>query len=692
MRKSIQIVLLMLLFSHLAMTQSLPRPEIDLTAFVQNLLPLQPENANSNDLYESLLQLYTSPLDLNTCSRDDLEGTYLLSERQLNAFFSYREQFGNLLSVYELQAIPEFDLPIIYKLMAFATVVPDNKKLWTGLNNPTQNYLIFRTENVLEQKKGFTAATPDSKGVLPQRFLGSPTQWYARYRYSRSRDFSFGFTMEKDEGEKFNFDPQSHNYGPDFLSFHAQVQNRGRLKNLILGDYQLQIGQGLVFSAGFVLGKGQETVYTTRRPTTGARPYTSVVEGGFFRGISATFALSKRLELTAMYSRIRRDGTVNDDNTTDTNDDFVSSILSSGLHRTPNEASKKAQVLENSVGAHLLYKVLRGQFGATIFNTTFDRNLQKKPTYYNTYDFAGSNNLMLGLHGNYLFKNYNIFGEVARSEGGGVGEVLGALTSLSKRLDGSILFRNYTKDFHGFYANAFGENARNANETGLYLGAKYLIYKKINIGGYIDLYRFPFFKYLVNKQPTNGFDYLLQGTFMPNKRLTFYAIFKEEHKEKDLPTRLSKKKETVGTTRRNLVLNVEYNARKIWSFRSRLQGGSFKYDGFSASKGFLLLQDVNADWGKFSVNGRVALFNTDDYDSRQYAVERDVLLAVTLPAYYDYGYRGYVLFQYSPNRRIDLWLRAAQMNQPNKDVLSSYVDEIKGSRRTEIKAQIRYKF
>jgi hypothetical protein len=675
-----------------AVAQSLPRPEIDLTAFVQNLLPLQPENANSNDLYESLLQLYTSPLDLNTCTRDELEGIYLLSERQLNSFFGYRYQFGNLLSVYELQAVPDFDLPTIYKLMAFATVVPENRKLWNSLSNPTQNYFIFRTENVLEQKKGFTPATPDSKGVLPQRFLGSPTQWYARYRYSRSRDFSFGFTMEKDEGEKFNLDPKTRNYGPDFLSFHAQVQNRGRLKNLILGDYQLQIGQGLVFSAGFVLGKGQETVYTTRRPTTGARPYTSVVEGGFFRGITATFALSKRLELTAMYSRIRRDGTVNDDNTTDTNDDFVSSILSSGLHRTPNEASKKAQVLENSIGAHLLYKIARGQFGATILNTTFDRNLQKKPTYYNTYDFAGSNNLIVGLHGNYLFKNYNIFGEAAHSQSGGVGVVAGALTSVSKRLDGSVLFRHFAPSFQSFFANSFGENSRNTNETGLYLGAKYLVYKKMTVGGYIDLYRFPFYKYLVNKQPTNGFDYLLQGTFTPNKRLTFYAIFREEHKEKDLPSRLSKKKETVGTTRRNLVLNVEYNAPKVWSFRTRLQGGTFNYDGFGASKGFLLLQDVNADWGKFSVNGRLALFNTDDYDSRQYAVERDVLYAVTLPAYYDFGYRSYVLVQYSPTAKIDLWLRAAQTAQPNKDALSSYVDEIKGSTRTEIKAQIRYKF
>ena len=686
------LIFFLIFFATLGFTQSPPRREIDINAFVQNLLPLQTETLNYSDLYESLFQLYATPLDLNTCTRDELEATYLVTELQLNSFFQYREDYGKLLSFYELQAVPDFDLATIYKILPFVTVIPENKNLWTGLNNPTQHFLLFRTENLVEQKKGFTAAKPDTKGVLPQRFLGSPTQWYLRYRYARSKDFSFGLTMEKDEGEAFKFDPSTRNYGADFLSFHAQVQNRGKLKNLIVGDYQLQVGQGLIFSSGFVLGKGMETVYTTRRPTTGARPYTSVVEGGFFRGITATFALSKRFELTAMYSRIRRDGTVNAADTADTADDFISSILSSGLHRSPNELAKKNTILEQNLGLHLLYKMTRGQLGATFLTTAYEQNFQKKPTYYNGYDFSGNQNILLGLHGSYLWRNVNFFGEVARSSSGGVGAVAGALASLSKRLDGSILFRHYDKNFHSFFANAFGENTRNNNETGLYLGAKYLVYRKMTLGAYIDIYRFPWFKYLVNKQPTNGFDYLVQGTYTPNRKTTFYLVFREEHKEKDLPTRLSKKKETVGTIRRNIALNAEFNPNRMWSFRTRLQAGTYQYDGFKASKGFMVFQDVNLDLGKFVINGRYTFHNTDDYDSRQYAVERDVLYAVSLPAFYGYGYKGYLLFQYSPTRHTDLWLRVARTDKPNNATTSSYLDETKGGQRTEIKVQLRYRF
>ncbi len=684
--------LICLFFFFSSFGQSPPRREIDLNAFIQNLIPLQTESLNYSDLYESLLQLYATPLDLNTCTRDELESTFLLTELQLNSFFNYREQFGKLLSIYELQAIPDFDLALIYKVFPFVTVIPENKQLWNGLNDATQHYLLVRTENLLEKKKGFEAATPDAKGVIPQRFQGSPTQWYLRYRYTRNKDFSFGLTMEKDEGEAFKFDLPKRQYGADFFSFHAQVQNRGRIKNLILGDYQLQIGQGLIFSAGFVLGKGMETVYTTRRPTTGARPYTSLVEGGYFRGVTATFSLSKRLDLTGFYSRIRRDGTVNDDNTTDTSDDFVSSILTNGLHRTPNELAKRNTILEQSLGLHLLYKMSRGQLGATFLNTTFDRNLQKKPTYYNTFDFSGNQNTLIGLHGSYLWRNFNFFGEAARSSGGGIGAVVGALASLSKRLDASLLFRNYDKNFHSFFGNGFGENTRNANEIGLYAGMKYSVYKKVVLGGYIDLYRFPFFKYLVNKQPTSGFDYLLQATYTPNKKLVFYALYKAENKEKDLPTRLSKKKETVGVKRQNLVLNMEYNPNRTWSFKTRLQGGIYKYEGFSASKGWLAFQDVSADLGKFVATARLSMYNTDDYDSRQYTVERDVLYAVTLPSFYEYGYRNYVLLQYSPTGHTDFWIRIAQTNKPNNDNISSYVDETQGGQRTEIKVQMRYRF
>jgi Helix-hairpin-helix motif len=666
------------------------RRQIDLNTFVQNLLPpVQTDALNYNDLYESLLQLYTSPLDLNICTRDELAGLYILSERQINGFLAHREQYGKLLSLYELQAVTDFDVVTIQKLLPFVTLSIGNGSLWSTLSNPSENYLILRAERLLETKRGFTDGAPKSRDGTLQRYQGSPIQWYARYRYRRSNQFSFGFTMEKDEGEAFDWNPSIKKYGTDYLSFHAQVQNRGRLKNLIVGDYQLQIGQGLIFSSGFVLGKGGETVLTVRRPTSGARPYTSVTEGGFFRGSTATVSLAKSLELTALYSRVFRDGsaTAEDDGSS-----TISSILSSGLRRTPNELSKRGNLLEQNVGAHLLYRLPRGQIGLTTLHTTFNKSLLKKDADYNAYEFAGASNTLWGIHGNYQWGNKQVFGEVARSSGGGIGAIGGMLWSLSKRWDASLLLRNYTRDYHSFFANAFGENTRNSNEAGVYVGAKYTVHKKLTAGAYIDTYKFPWFKYLVDKKPTSGFDYLLQTTWTPTKKLALYAIYRDEYKEKNVPQRLSKTKIIATTNRRNLIFNAEYAFSKVLSWRTRVQGGTYTYEGFPTSKGWLVLQELNADWGKFSINTRLSAYNSDDYDSRQYAPERDVLYVVSMLAYYERGFRNYVLLQYTPTKHLDLWFKISRTDQPDRQKLGSSGDEIATNHRTDLRLQARWRF
>lgn len=678
-------------FCRVSKSQDFRRREIDLNAFVQNLLPIQTEDLNYNDLYENLIQLYATPLDLNTCSRDELSATYLLTELQLNSFFRYRSNFGKFLSIYELQAIPEFDLTTIYKILPFVAVIPTNRKLWNGLNNPTDNYLLIRTELLREEKRGATDKAPKSRDGTLQRFEGSPVQWYARYRYSRSRDFSFGLTMEKDEGEAFRWQPSKYKFGADYVSFHAQVQNRGRFKNVLIGDYQLQIGQGLMYSAGFSLGKGMETVYTVRRPTTGIRPYTSVTESGFFRGIAATYTLTKKLEITTLYSSVRQSGTIST-NAASPAETVISTLQTDGLHRIPNELQYRANFVEQNLGAHLLYHSSRGQMGATLLHTHFDQPLLKAKALRNDYEFSGRKNLLVGLHGSYLWHNLNLFGESARSQSGGVGAIAGVLASLNKRWDATLLFRHYDKNFHSFYANALGESSRNINETGLYSGVKYTVHKKLKAAAYVDVYRFPWYRYLVDKNPTDGFDFLIQNTWTPSKKWALYAVYRQEHKEHNIPTDLSKQKFVSSYTRRNLILNAEYRFSNVWSFRTRIQGGTFGYKNFKADKGWLIFQEITADRGQFSATARISAYNSDSYDARQYAIERDVLYAISMPAFYERGFRNFILFRYTPHRSTDIWLRFSRTDMPDREKLSSYVDEINGSHRTEIKVQIRYSF
>ncbi|WP_221394886.1 hypothetical protein [Dyadobacter sp. NIV53] len=78
---------LLLLFPQLLKAQDPPRQEIDINQFIQNLFPAPSEDADYENLYESLFQLYANPLDLNTVTSDELAATFILSDVQIRSFF-----------------------------------------------------------------------------------------------------------------------------------------------------------------------------------------------------------------------------------------------------------------------------------------------------------------------------------------------------------------------------------------------------------------------------------------------------------------------------------------------------------------------------------------------------------------------------------------------------------------------------
>ncbi len=676
--------------------QKQPQRSVDLNTFLQDLFPVQSEGIDYQSVFDNLTQLYATPLDLNTATRDELAATYLLNDRQLSSLLTYREQYGDLLSVLELQAVPDFDVTTIRRLLPFVEI--GQNALTNRLPTPVDHYFLLRYEQTPEQQKGFSKAIPNKNGTLPTRYGGGAGQWFARYRYSRPRAYSLGFSVEKDPGETFRWEPGGRRYGADYVSFHAQVQNRGRWRNIVLGDYQLQIGQGLVLSAGFVLNKSSETVSAVRRPTLGARPYTSLTEYGYLRGASATYALSRHLDLTLFAARNRRDAnTAPSTSTALVEGTIATSIQTSGLHRTPSELADRGSLLETNVGGHLLYR--RGQqvqLGATFLQTHFDIPLLKRNLTYNQFEFTGNRNTVLGVHGSYVWRNLNVFGEAAHSRGsltnsGGTGAVAGVLASLNRRIDLSLVARHYDRNFHSFYANGFSENSRTINESGIYTGVRYIVYRKLTLSGYLDVFRFPWWRYLVDK-PSVGFDVLAMGAYSPNRQTTFSLIFREEHKQKNNPTSKTTPRAVIGTTRRSLILNADYSLSHAFTLRTRLQAGTFAYAGASPSRGFALVQDANYNLNRWNLSARVALFGTDDYDSRQYVYERDVLYAFSFPAYYDRGIRHYLLVQYNASKHVDLWLRWARTTITNQPTLGSDLDETTVPHKSEIKVQARWRF
>ncbi|MGB3619359.1 MAG: helix-hairpin-helix domain-containing protein, partial [Catalinimonas sp.] len=315
-----RLLLLGLLLTGWVRAQTPPVPDVDLDAFIQELFDQPEADANYDDLYETLYQFYRTPLDLNRADREELQALYLLTTAQTEALLEYRATFGPLLSLYELQAVPGFDVEVIRRLLPFVRVGTglrgrDPRSVRERLRDADFHYLLLRYRRNLEQARGYLPPDTNTDGSPATRFAGSPDHLYARYRVARAGDFSAGFTLEKDAGEPFAWRPAERTYLFDYLSAHVQVENRGRLRRLAVGDYQLQVGQGLLLASGFALGKGGEAVATVRRPALGIRPYTSVLETTFFRGAAATVEVAESWELTAFYSGKRVDGSPREDTT-----------------------------------------------------------------------------------------------------------------------------------------------------------------------------------------------------------------------------------------------------------------------------------------------------------------------------------------------------------------------------------------
>lgn len=666
----------------LSYAQDVIRKEVDLEKLVDELLAGQDEDFNYEELYENLALLLSHPADLNQITAEQLRTLYILNELQVQAILDYRAAAGPFVSLYELQSIPQIDRQTFERLIPFVTINDPrntfNKSLLSRIFNERNNYLILRYDRTLEDKVGYLNTTSEAS-----RYHGSPDRMYMRFRTSRPGDFSLGFTAEKDAGEKIDWAPERKQYGAGFLSFHAQVLNKKKLKNLIIGDYQAQFGQGLVLGSAFGIGKNAEAVSTTRRANIGFMPYTSAYEAGYFRGAAISYQVTKSITLHALYSNRWRDGNLQTDSTGAWG---VSSLGITGLHRTDREMANQNTVQESNAAAVFSFSHNRLDAGFILHNTRFSVPLQRDATPYNQFYFEGTTNTNSSFYVNYAYRNVSLFSEAAYTFSKGASVIAGSIMSLTSALDVSLLYRNYSRNYHTFYSNAISENSTPQNEQALYWGWKYTFNKKYWTSGYFDWFKFNWLRYR-GYSPSQGHEWLLRFNYRPSRHVSFFAQMREENKirNQSLESNLFT---TTNGTKRNYWINVDYQATPTLSLRTRAQFSSYEHAG-ATTGGLALIQDVTLQKNKLTLNARYALFDTDDYDNRLYVFEKDVWLAFSFPAYYGVGVRSYVLVQYSISPAVVVWLRWARTTYSNTESIGSGSETIIGNTRNDLKFQAR---
>ncbi|MER2996488.1 hypothetical protein [Pontibacter populi] len=673
--------------------QNYPRQTIDFDLFVQELFSQQEdENISYEDLYETLFQYYQQPINLNNTTPEELASLFILSRPQIASFFKHQQENGKLLSIYELQAIPDFDLITIYQLLPFVRVedaglYADTRPLWQRMIGEDNNALIVRYERTLQQRRGYSAVDTSSRSQ--SRYLGSPDKLFVRYRNSVAQDYSMGITAEKDAGEAFTWDRNSRRYGFDFYTAHFQLYNKGRFKTMAIGDYQLQIGQGLQLSSGYSVGKGSETITTLSRANLGIRPYSSVLESAFFRGAAVTYRLTNDLNLTSFYSNKRADANLQGDTISDFTETFTS-IQTSGFHRTVTELANKGRVREQIFGSSLQYQKQAFTLGITAVGTNYSSPIKKTDAPYQHFEFSGSTNYTAGANYSFTCQNVYLFGETAMSKSGGVGSVNGLIANLSNKAEVAMLYRYYSRDFHSLYGGAFGEGSRNINERGFYTGIKLKPITRWEITAYYDRFTFPWLRYRVDA-PSYGDEYLVRLYFKPNRQSALYGQFRTESKGLNAPNNTTTIDYVAQALRRNYLLYYEFAPTPALSLKSRVQFSSYEHEA-PRQTGYIIAQDVNYTFRNIRLSTRYALFDTDSYDTRQYVYERDVLYAFSIPALSGKGTRVYALLQFQLIRDLDVWVKYGITSYRNVDTIGSGLETIVGSTRSDVKAQVRYKF
>jgi hypothetical protein len=647
-----------------------------------------------NTIFEELEFYRENPINLNTITEGQLQDLSLLSDIQILELLKYRQMAGDFISIYELQAVPSFDLLTIRRLLPFVRVGGDLDDYQTPIGQMLRegrNELYLRWFRILENQRGYTPLGEDGTG---SRYLGDPNQFYMRYKHAYSNRLSYGFTAEKDRGEEFF--KGSNPYGFDFYSAHLFLKDYNkRIKAIALGDYAVSFGQGLILYSGFGYGKSA-LVMNIKRTSRTLRPYTSVNESNFQRGAATTLAFGAHIEVTVLGSHRRRSANLLETDTTDLEDQVrqASSLDLDGLHRTVNEINDEGAIGQTTIGGQVKWKNRNGHIALNGLYEELDADLaQFRPTPNNQFDFTGNSLHNIGLDYSFIFQNFNFFGETARAANGAIATVNGLLVGLDRKVDLAMLVRHYPRNYQALNANAFGESFGAQNETGVYLGMEVRPHKNWRLSAYFDTWRHPWLRFTVDA-PSTGYEYRGRLTYSLKRNLEVYLEVREEHKAQNINKIEGKNDFTLDRHIFQARLHIAKKITKELELRSRIDVGYTDNEINNRQNGFALYQDVlyRPTSFPFSFTTRYSLFDTDGFQSRFYSFENNLLYTFSIPAYYNRGSRFYFNLRYRGIRNLIIEARIAQTFWKNQDTFGSGNEQIDGQTRTSMGAQIKYKF
>jgi hypothetical protein len=691
MRKAVEVILVFTLFFPLKGFSQADSSDL-FERTTERVSELSPEPVDFSDLTDNLHRLEDHPVNLNRATREELEKLSFLDEDQVRSLLAYQQTYGAIYSIYELMAVKGFDSAMIMKIKPYIRIGPEPEMhpLKPGeVLKKGRASLLLRYEQVLQKQAGYEATDSSLLANQNAGYLGSPLRLMFRFTWSYYDRLLAGISGEKDPGEQFFRGSQKN--GMDFYSGFISLQNTGILRQLTIGNFNADFGQGLTLSSGITSGAIPGTG-NMRRCAGGIRPSQSLNEGNYLRGIAVVLKKAG-FRLTGFFSDHRRDATSFVMDTASGEGSHFSSFNETGYHRLPKEILNRNAVREMLYGGNLNFRNTFLSIGFTGFRSQWSASTEPLVHPYSLFTFHGKENLNLGIDFQFLWKDIFLFGEVSRSRNSGMALLSGIQVNANPGLQFSVSVRDYQRNYQDLLSNAIGQNSSNANEEGILVAFSAAVARRLGLSGYLDLYRYPWLKYR-NDNPSEGKEFGLQADLTPGRSVGMYLRGRYRSGQINGTGMARMVNVPVRVSSTALRYHVTWQVSGAVVLKSRFEWLRNRTGDNKPQTGYLFSQDLSCKLvrRKMTATFLYALFDTDSYNERIYAYESDVPYGYSVPAYSGKGIRCLLLAGWDPWRFLDLWVRYAHTWYADRNSIGTGPEQISGDTKSELEIQVRFRF
>ncbi len=622
------------------------------------------ESETWENAYEQLCELEENKIDLNKASKEDLDKLFFLTSTQIEEISEYLYWHAPLHTMGELAMIESLEPERRQLLECFVYLGNDaDKEKYPSL----KNILKYGKQEVV-----FTGNVPlyDRKGDK-SGYTGYKYKHWLKYSYKLGQYFQMGLVGSQDSGEPFF--AGCNKWGYDYYSFYAVARNLGRVKSLVVGRYKVRFGMGLVMNTNFSFGK----IFALSSPNIGnaISPQTSRSESAYLQGCATTINILKGLDMTAFFSLRKKDATLDDEGN-------VTTLVTSGYHRTTSEIQKKHNTSQMVTGGNLRYFNRGFHIGSTYIFSSFNRTLAPNTeSAFRKYNPSGKYFWNVGIDYGYLCHKFSFDGETATGDCGAIATIHRLTYQPIGELNITAIQRFYSYKYYSLFSQSFSDGGKVQNESGLYVGAVWTPSATLTLNAYTDFSYFAWPRYQVSGGSHSWDNFL--SLALKKERLALQVRYRFRMRQyDDADTHLFYRHEHRARTSVSFVLN-----------RVSIQTqGDVAYVDDKNSFGWMLTQNVGYSWSKLSLSALLGYFNTDDYYSRLYSYEKGTLYGFSFPSFYGHGIHYSIYGRLDITKNLMFICKLSTTDYFDRNKISSSYQQIDHSSKSDLDIQVRWKF